>query len=238
MARNNRAAAAASAAAQAASVQPSIEDLIVAEWQHLFEAKKDTAKYAEELKRAAGGAGKAALQIMFIIREDVVMIEVKETRRPTLKSTASAEKAIALGLKLANEAGLSDKTIEDVQALIRRFARMDVAKRTAVLSKAAGMGINAMRKVFTAVETGNAGGEEGGSGEGSGEGKTAPAAKDLKEPELAELLASVTGMGDRVTWLQVIALVQEIGVQTSAELLQKEVTAIDKQQAAKQKKAA
>lgn len=232
MARTKRAAEAASAAAQAASAQPSIEELISAEWQHLFDAKKETQQAAEKLKAAAGGAGKAALQIMFIIREDHQIIEIKEERRPTIKSTASAEKAISLGLKLAKDAGIAEKTIEDVQALIRRFARMDTAKRTAILSKAAGKGINAMRKVFTEVEEGATG-----SDETTSEGGKTTSTKELKEPELAELLASVTGMGDRVTWLQVISLVQDIGVQTSAEILQKEIAEIDKQQTSKKKAA-
>lgn len=232
MARTKRAADAASAAASAAPVQPSIEELITAEWQSLFAAKAKTKTAAEELKAAAGGAGKAALQIMFIIREDFQLVEVKEERRAAIKSTSSAEKAISLGLKAAGDAGIAEKTIEDVQALIRRFARMDVAKRTAVLSKAAGMGINAMRKVFTAVEGNATGGEES----PSESGKTA--SKELKEPELAELLASVTGQGDRVTWLQVISLVQDIGVQTSADILQKEIAEIDKQQQTGKKKAA
>lgn len=182
------------------------------EWQTLFAAKAATRTAADQLKAAAGSAGGAALHLMALIKDDLIAIEIKEERRPTIRSTASAERVIAIGLEMARAGSMADKTVEDVQALIRRFARMDAAKRAAVLTQGQGKGLNALRKVFLALENGATGADDG--------EVSTPSEKTLGEPELAELLASVTKHGSRETWLALIAVAVDYGVESAAKLVE------------------
>lgn len=198
----------------AAPAVDTLDSLAHSEWQVLFSAKAATRTAADQLKAAAGSAGAATLRLMTLIKDDVTLIEIKEERRPTIKTTASAEKVIAIGIEMARAGGMADKTVEDVQALIRRFARMTADKRAAVLTQGQGKGLNALRKVFLALE-------QGATGPADGEPKAET--KELGEPELAELLASVTKHGTRETWLSLIAVAIDYGVESSAKLVEAEM---------------
>jgi len=189
-----------------------LDTLARSEWQVLFSAKAATRTHAEQLKAAAGSAGAATLHLMSLIKDDLTLIEIKEERRPAIKTTASAERVIAIGIEMARAGGMADKTVEDVQALIRRFARMTAEKRAAVLTQGIDKGLNALRKVFLALENGAKGSDEG-------EGSTAPE-KQLTEPDIAELLTSITKHGTRETWLSLIAVAVDYGVEAAAKLVE------------------
>jgi hypothetical protein len=198
-----------------------------AEWQSLISDKRAASATASKIRELGNSAGKHCLQLLYLSRGDFDMIDVKDAERaPTVQSTATAEEILAIGIKMAAGDEFAQSTCNDVRAFIRRFARLDEAKRTTVLSQSADKGMNEIRKQLAAAE-GKTPTVRGPNQRGEA---IVNDVSTWKEPEAAEVLASVTKMGEAADWLALISMVQDIGLETSIYALNIEIKIIERQQ--------